>query len=155
MLRRDPFSYEEKMSGKTEKIILNQDMFIQPMDPENPVLQGSRCGSCGKVLFPKRMICPGCLSKENMEEVALSRQGELYSFSIAHVAPEGFKTPYAFGLVILPEGLRLFSIIQECEPCDEILKIGLLVELGLGAVVKNAEGQDVYSYIFKPVNAER
>ncbi len=143
------------MKGKTEKIILNRDMFVQPLDPENPVLQGSRCGSCEKVYFPTKTICPGCISKESMEEVALSRQGELYSFSVAHVAPEGFKTPYAFGLVVLPEGLRLFSIIQDCKPFDEILKIGLQVELDLGAIVKNDEGEDVYSYVFKPVSVER
>ena len=143
------------MEGKPEKILLNKDMFVQPLDLENPVLRGSRCKSCGKISFPNKTICPGCLSNEGMEEVALSRQGELYSFSVAHVAPEGFKAPYAFGLVILPEGLRLFSILQDCEPFDEVLKIGLQVELGLGAIVKNEEGEDVYSYVFKPVKTER
>ncbi|MFC2164592.1 Zn-ribbon domain-containing OB-fold protein [Acidobacteriota bacterium] len=142
------------MEEMTE-LILNQDMFVQPLDPENPVLQGSRCGSCGKISFPKKTICPRCLSKENLEDVALSRQGELYSFSVAHVAPEGFKAPYAFGLVVLPEGLRLFSILQDCEPFEEVLKIGLPVKLGLGAIVKNEEGEDVFNYIFKPVSTER
>ena len=143
------------MEGKTEKRVLNQGMFVQPLDPKSPVLQGSRCGSCGKVCFPRKAICPGCLSKEEIEEVALSRMGELYSFSVAHVAPEGFKTPYAFGLVVLPEGLRLFSILQDCEPFDEILEIGLQVELGLGAILKNEEGEDIYSYVFRPVSSER
>ena len=142
------------MEEKMEKIILNRDLFVQPLDPANPVLQDSRCGSCLKVSFPKKPICPGCLSKEDVEEIALSRRGELYSFSVAHVAPEGFKAPYAFGFVVLPEGLRLFSILQDCEPFDDILKIGLLVELGLGAIVKNEEGEDVYSYVFKPVRTE-
>jgi len=143
------------MKGDTEKTILNRDMFHQPLDPENPVLRGSRCGGCGKVSFPLKTICPGCLSKESLKEAALSREGELYSFSVAHVAPEGFKTPYAFGLVVLPEGLRLFSIIQGCEPFDEILKIGLKVELGLGAIMKNEQGEDIYSYVFKPASSER
>ena len=143
------------MERKTEKTILNQDMFVQPLDPENPVLQGSLCRSCRKVSFPRKTICPGCLSKESMEEVALSRQGELYSFSVAHVAPEGFKAPYAFGLVVLPEGLRLFSILQDCEPFDEVLKIGLQLQLDLGAIVKNEDGEDVFSYVFKPANREK
>jgi uncharacterized OB-fold protein len=143
------------MHGKTEKVILNKNMFVQPLDPENPVLQGSLCGSCGKVSFPRKSICPGCLSKENLEEKVLSRQGELYSYSVAHVAPEGFKAPYAFGLVVLPEGLRLFSILQDCEPFEEVLKIGLPVQLDLGAIVKNEEGDDVFSYVFKPVISEK
>lgn len=139
---------------KAEKIILKRDMFIHPLDPENPVLRGSRCRSCGKVCFPRKTICLGCLSSKHMEDVALSRRGELYSFSVAHVAPEGFNVPYAFGLVVLPEGLRLFSILQDCEPFDEVLKIGLPVELGLGVILKNDEGKDVYSYVFKPVGGE-
>ena len=143
------------MEGKPGKILLNRDMFVQPLDLESPVLRGSRCTSCGKVSFPRKTICPGCLSKEGIEEVALSRQGELYSFSVAYVAPEGFKAPYAFGLVVLPEGLRLFSNLQDCEPFEKILKIGLQVKLGLGAIVKNEEGEDVYSYVFKPMNTER
>lgn len=143
------------MLEKAEKLILSRDMFVQPLDPLNPVLQGSRCGSCGKVSFPQKTICPGCLSREDQEEIPLSRQGELYSFSVAHVAPEGFKTPYAFGLVVLPEGLRLFSILIDCEPFDEVLKIGMQIELGLGPIGKNEEDEDVYNYVFKPVNREK
>jgi uncharacterized OB-fold protein len=143
------------MEGKTEKIILNRDMFVQPMDSEHPVLQGSRCGNCGKVSFPRKIICPGCQSKENQKETALSRKGELYSYSVAHVAPEGFKTPYAFGLVVLPEGLRLFSILQGREPFDDVLVIGMQVELDLGPIMKNDENKDVYSYVFKPLGSEK
>ncbi|NIN65009.1 MAG: benzoylsuccinyl-CoA thiolase, partial [Anaerolineae bacterium] len=44
-----------------------------------------------------------------MEEIALSRTGKLYTFTIVRQAPAGFRAPYATALVDLPEGVRIFA----------------------------------------------
>ena len=140
----------EETHEKALRIIFNPEMFVQPLSLEKPVLRGSRCRECGRTYFPKRTICTDCRSDENMEEVPLSRYGQLYCYTVVYAAPEGFIPPYAFGLVVLPEGLRLFSIIQDCEPFDARLKIGMEVELDFGAIARNEAGEDVYNYVFKP-----
>lgn len=131
--------------------IVNPNWFIQPLSAEKPVLAGSRCRKCGKIFFPKKRVCIKCFSMDNMEELPLSRRGELYCYTVAYAAPEGFKPPYAFGRVILPEGIRLFAIFQDCAPYESVLKIGGPMELSLGAIAKDEAGEDLFSYVFRPV----
>ncbi|HMK99211.1 MAG TPA: OB-fold domain-containing protein [Acidimicrobiales bacterium] len=59
------------------------------LDPEAPALLGSRCDTCGTVAFPKENAfcrnpdCPGT----TFEEVELSRQGRIWSFTDARYKP--------------------------------------------------------------------
>ncbi len=136
---------------KVDLKIINSDWFIQPLSMEKPVLAGSRCRKCGQVFFPKKIICAACFSKGDMEMIPLNRQGELYCYTVAYAAPEGFKPPYAFGRVVLPEGMRIFSILQDCEPFDRILRVGMPVELAVGVIAKDEVGDDLLGYVFRPV----
>lgn len=85
-----------------------------------------------------------------MEDLPLSRHGELHCYTIARAAPEGFVPPYAFGRVVLPEGVRVFSILQDWEPAEEVLKIGMRMTLAIGVIRTDEEGEDVFSYVFRP-----
>jgi hypothetical protein len=73
---------------------------------------GSKCSECGKLFYPKRKLCPDCLS-EKMKDVALSGIGEVVSFSTIYTAPAGFedKTPYTIGIIKLAEGPQLTAQI--------------------------------------------
>ena len=65
-------------------------------------LIGSHCKTCGQNYFPPREICPACFPngvESETEPISLSNIGELYSFSIVHVAPKMFITPYGLGYV--------------------------------------------------------
>lgn len=113
-------------------------------------LLGSQCKRCGKVYFPRKMVCPECFVDE-MEERALSGRGKLYSFTITTVAPSGFEVPYAFGWVDLDEGPRAFSLLCDCEPFEEKLRLDMPVEMVIGRLRKDETGQEIMGYKFRPV----
>lgn len=99
---------------------------------DGPRLIASKCKSCGKVYFPKRTRCPKCLEKGEMEEILLSKTGKIYSYTISHLesmVPGGPAPPFAYGIVVLPEGVWLVSFFEDCEPFDKTLKVDLDVEM--------------------------
>jgi scaffold protein (connect acetoacetyl-CoA thiolase and HMG-CoA synthase) len=77
-----------------------------------PALRGSRCTACGTLRFPYRELCPSCQSSA-VEETALSTEGLVHTFTVVHAAPPGYvgEVPYAFGVVELPEGLRVATTL--------------------------------------------
>ncbi|PIQ44480.1 MAG: hypothetical protein COW04_12750, partial [Deltaproteobacteria bacterium CG12_big_fil_rev_8_21_14_0_65_43_10] len=117
---------------------------------EKPHLIGSKCSFCGEYFFPKRAICPNCLKDEKPEDVLLGNKGKLYTYCIVKAAPLGFDAPYAIGYVDIPEGLRIFSPLTECD--KEKLKINMDLELIVDKIREDEAGQAVYGYKFKPVS---
>ena len=138
------------MNNETNKI--KEGLFILPSSPsEEGYLIASKCSSCGIVSFPKRIVCPVCLTDDTMREVPLSRKGQLYSFAINLVAPAGFEAPYIIGKIDLPEKVRIFSVITECDPKDDLLHIGMEMELVFDRIREDEDGNDLIGYKFRPV----
>jgi len=117
---------------------------------EKPHLIGSKCKSCKEIFFPKRVICPNCLKEEEVEDILLSNKGKLYTYCIVKAAPLGFDAPYAIGYVDLPEGLRIFSPLAECD--QEHIKINMELELVVDKIREDETGKAVYGYKFKPAS---
>jgi uncharacterized OB-fold protein len=80
------------------------------VDP--PSLIGARCLDCGALRFPVAGICAACQST-NQETVPLSGAGSVYSHTVVHARPPGYlgEAPYAYGIVELPEGLRVTATL--------------------------------------------
>jgi len=115
-------------------------------------LIGSKCRSCGKVFFPPKTVCSSCFKRYELEEVTLSKKGKLYTYSVISLGlPSGFDKPYACGYVDLPEGVRLFSILDECEPFDQVLKTGMKMEMVIKKIKHDEEGNIIVGYKFKPI----
>lgn len=115
-------------------------------------LVGSMCKKCSLTFFPKKNYCTNCLNSSEIEEYILPTRGRLISYSIAHDSLLGIKTPYAFGYVkLIPDGLVIYSLLTECEPFDEKLKIGMEMEMVIEYMVKDFNDNDIYSYKFRPV----
>jgi len=114
---------------------------------------GRRCKSCGSVsLLPKAVpVCHNCFVEGQIEEVTLSKRGKLFSYAVQNIALPGFEAPSPMGYIDLPEGLRVFSLLTECEPFKEKLKIGREMEMTVKKVYKDKEGNDFFSYTFKPI----
>ena len=115
-------------------------------------LVGSRCKSCGQNYFPPREICPECYAngvESELEPVRLSSSGKLYSYSIVQVAPKMFQVPYGVGYIDFPEGVRVFGQLTTADAGE--LRIGMEVKAELGRISVNQQGQEVYSYKFRPV----
>ena len=122
----------------------------------NVELIGSRCKGCGTHYFPKRLSCcdPECKEKEVIE-VPLSRCGRLYSYTVQQYRPPPlFKmeawSPYAIGLIDLPEGLRVMGMLTGLT-LEEIV-IDMAVELTVDPLYCDEQGREVMIYKFKPAD---
>lgn len=121
-------------------------------------LRGTRCRSCGSHYFPIALNCrnPQCSDKQ-VENVLLSRQGTLYSYTRQLYQPPAlFRmepwAPYTLGLVELSEGIRVLGMLSDCPP--EQVHIGMALELTTRALYRNEVGQDVLTYQFRPLDPQ-
>lgn len=113
-------------------------------------LIGARCGECGRWHFPASAECPYC-SATDCVEGALSRRGVLRLFTSVVNRPPGYlgELPFGFGVVELPEGLRLIARLTESNL--ERLDFGMPVELAIVPLHVDDDGRPVLTYAFAPV----
>lgn len=121
---------------------------------EEIVMVGSKCETCNKVFFPKKEVCPDCFGDE-LKEVALSKRGRLHSYAISIMGLPDIEKPYVIGFIDLPEGIKIFSILTDCQPWDEVLKIGMEMEMLIGKIREDEYGDEIISYKFKPINRSK
>jgi len=117
-------------------------------------LIGSKCLECGEVTFPTSAFCPQCC-RQTTERILLSQRGRLHSFTVQRFKPpppykgvDPFQ-PYGVGVIELPEGLRVTSVLEESDP--DRLRVGIEMELVIGSFFSDEEGRDVVGYKFKPL----
>ena len=116
------------------------------LDTAEPALLGSRCTACGSYYFPKQFAyCrnPACDS-ESFEELPLSRQGTLWSWTNAcyqppapYVAADPFE-PYAIAAVQLEKEKMIVLGQVVSGVTSEQLKAGMPMEL----VLEDVPGTD-------------
>ncbi len=142
------------MAEAKKYVAVKEDFFSKPLYPLGQVrLMGTRCRKCGEVFFGKAIACERCQS-EDIESIALSRTGKLYSYTINWNKPQGdYKgpepfQPFAVGLVELPEGIIIISVLTDCD-FDE-LRVNMDLELKVEELYKDAEGNTVVTYKFRP-----
>jgi uncharacterized OB-fold protein len=75
-------------------------------------LIGGRCGHCGCLTWSVRAMCPKCWATDDQQEIALPAKGALYSMTAVQRAQNGYRGPYAVGVVDLPGGVRVFGRIH-------------------------------------------
>jgi uncharacterized OB-fold protein len=81
-------------------------------------LVAQQCASCGRLRHPPRPMCPHCRSLD-VDVVALSGRGTVYSCSIIHYPPTPFfDYPVLAVLVDLDEGIRLVSNLVDVDPAS-------------------------------------
>jgi len=114
---------------------------------DEPQLLGTRCRSCSTTFFPKQeAFCknPDCQGTE-LEEVALSRRGKLWSFTnncyappAPYMAPDPFE-PYAIAAVEL-DGEKMV-VMGQVVPGVEVgdLKLGMEMELVVDTLFEDDE----------------
>lgn len=112
-------------------------------------LIGGACGACGRRHFPRGAHCPWC-GAAAPDEVRLSPEGRLWSWTSVGTAPPGYvgPVPFGFGVVELPvDGLAVVTLLTEADPTR--LREGhamafTVVEVGEGAT----------SWAFRPAPEE-
>lgn len=133
------------------KILNPENLRLPSKTGESACLLGNRCRSCGNVVFPKMPVCPACGTNGEMDEVEIGRSGKIYSHTIAHFAPKGFKAPFFQMFVDLPEGPRIFSLVgAECPVERGALEDGMEVRLVVEPIADTPENRDVMTYKYVP-----
>jgi uncharacterized OB-fold protein len=127
---------------------LEEAWFVQ--DADGIALAGSRCEACGKVFFPIKQVCPNCFDGE-LKTVALSRKGKLHSYALSVMGLPDLEKPYMVAWIDLPEGIKVFSLISDCEPFDKVLSIGMEMEMVTGKIRLDEDGNEIIAYKFRPV----
>ncbi len=126
-----------------DAVVVREGLFD---DAEGGRLLGNKCASCGKVYFPKASFCFCCFGT-NVEEVALSKRGKLYSYTIGRMPSTHFQPPYAVGLVDLQEGVRVFAPLKLTEA--DTFRIGMDMAVVIEELWQE-DGKLIIGYKFKP-----
>jgi len=129
----DFYPLEDEKSTKISKFFQNL---------KEGKLTTTKCKSCGKLLWPPRIICSEC-SSENLEWIDLGVEGELYAFTEMKLgAPLGFveDCPFCIGIVKIG-GLLISTRIDDARYED--LKIGEKVRL---KIVELEDGRVFYRF---------
>ncbi|MBI1818399.1 MAG: Zn-ribbon domain-containing OB-fold protein [Deltaproteobacteria bacterium] len=129
-----------------EQVSIRAGLFS--IDP--PRLLGGRCEVCRRYHFPAQSSCPYCAA-DDCVAVPLSEHGTLYLYTVVRNAPPGFRgtAPYGFGVVELPEGVRIISPLTEARL--DALRIGMPVRLRIAPLFTDDDAREVLSYAFEPV----
>ena len=142
-------------STQKKKIPIMEGFWTTPTSAgEEFQLVGSKCLACGELFFPKRERnwCVHCYG-QSLEDIKLSRRGRLVSFSVVMQQPGGGfyrgPVPYAYGLVDLPEGVRVEGLLKTDD--FEELKVGKEVQLVIDTLCENDEGNEVLTFKFEPI----
>lgn len=116
---------------------------------EGVQLVGGYSPSSGRYHFPLAPVCP-YTGAEDVEEVALSGRGTLWSWTAVTAAPPGYlgEVPYGFGVVELEEGLRVVGRLTEADP--ERLRDGQPMRLVGETVFVDEAGDEVVTWAFAP-----
>lgn len=113
-----------------------------------PALLGTRCDSCRQHTFPRATGCPYCGS-ERVTDVALSDSGTLWGWTTVTAAPPGYHgaVPFGFGIVELPEGVR---VITRLAVPDDRYTEGLAMHLRIVPLHTADDGTPVETWEFAP-----
>jgi uncharacterized OB-fold protein len=112
-------------------------------------LIGGRCTACERYHFPAASICPHCGAGET-SRVELSKTGTLWGWTAVTAAPPGYRgeVPFGFGVVELPEGLRVITRLEEADP--ERLSFRMPMQFALAPLHTDDDGNEVVTYTFAP-----
>ena len=116
------------------------------VDP--PRLLGARCGDCGQTSFPRLDGCPYC-GTESIEAVELADDGTLWGWTTVLHPPPGYlgAVPYGFGIVELPEGVR---VVTRLAVPEDWWSFGQPMHLRTAAVGVNSDGVVLTTWEFAP-----
>jgi uncharacterized OB-fold protein len=129
-----------------ETVPVHEGLFTTAADGTARLVAG-RCRACGRHHFPRGGTCPYC-SGADVEEALLSADGSLWAWTAVTAPPPGYRgeVPFGFGVVELPEGVRVITRLVESDPAA--LQFGQPMRLSLVPLHTDDEGRTVVTYAF-------
>jgi uncharacterized OB-fold protein len=134
------------------RIALKDGLLTAIDDPSAARLLGGRCPRCTRINFPAQEVCSYC-SADGCEVVPLSPRGVVEVCTTVINRPPGYDgaVPFGFGVVELPEGLRIISRISD----PEQVRPGQPVRLILECLCTDTDGREVITYAFEAIDLPR
>jgi uncharacterized OB-fold protein len=138
----------------TNRVPAVEGLFAETDD--GPRLLGSKCRGCGAAYFPKDTVChnPDC-SDPSPQDASFGPRGVIWGCAVQNYAPpapvvtqEPYE-PYAVGMIDLDDGLRVMGRIDVDDPMN--VAVGGKVELVVGKIGSDDEGNDVVTWMFRPI----
>ena len=106
-------------------------------------ISATRCTGCGRVYFPPRADCAGCLSGQ-MEWVKIPEKGKLVSYTRVQYAPAGFEADAPYTLALADFGaVKVFGRLGGAGE-ESVIKVGLEVK---PVVLTLPDGQLTYEFV--------
>jgi len=146
----------KKPLNNYEKFLKFQNILpVEPLTPysswallwkekkQNIGLYGTRCKKCGLYSYPRRRVCLRCNSKDEFEDVKLSRKGRIYTFAKDYLFPS-LDPPTVMAVADMDGGGRFYGQMTDCDV--NLIKIGMPVELTLR---RFHEGEGFIHYFWK------
>jgi uncharacterized OB-fold protein len=132
----------------TDAVPVSPGLFVQDENGKCHLVAGY-CDACARCHFPRLHSCPYC-SFEECRERRVGETGKLYLFTTVVNRPPGYhgEVPFGFGVVELPEGLRVISRLTESDASR--LHFGQSVRLVVTPLHEDEKGRPVSSYAFRP-----
>jgi uncharacterized OB-fold protein len=91
---------------------------------------GLKCNKCGAYTVPPKKVCMECTS-EDLDIAEIRKKGEIKTFTVIKVSPEGFDAPYIVAMVELDEGPWVMGNIIDVDPYKADMElIGKKVVIG-------------------------
>ena len=114
-----------------------------------PRLVAARCQTCARLQFPATTSCAYC-GGTDCHEREVGPTGVLFLFTSVATRPPGYRgtVPFGFGVVELPEGLRVVTRLTEADVTK--LRPGQPMRLVVEALSTDDDGTPVVSYAFAP-----
>jgi uncharacterized OB-fold protein len=115
----------------------------------NLTLLGGYSPTSGLHHFPRVSICP-YTGADDVEGARLADRGTLWAWTAVTAAPPGYSgpVPFGFGIVELPDGLRVVTRITEADPAA--LGFGMAMRLVADVVAVDDDGTEVVAWAFAP-----
>lgn len=108
-------------------------------------LHGSRCKSCGSVIYPISRVCDQCYAKDDYEEVRMAEmQGTVFTYTRDYLAGRSDDPIICQIVVDLENGIRFYGLMTDCDP--EKVELGMPVELVFRRIY---EGAGFHNYYWK------
>jgi len=114
-----------------------------------PRLVAARCQTCARLQFPATTSCAYC-GGTDCHEREVGPAGILFLFTSVATRPPGYRgtVPFGFGVVELPEGLRVVTRLTESDVT--MLRPGQPMRLVVEPLCTDDDGTHVLSYAFAP-----
>ena len=104
---------------------------------------GHKCKACGVTTFPGHRICPGCMAKDQNEQVHMTdRKTSIFTYSIDNLAGRGDDPVVVQTVAEDAEGTRFYMLMTDFEESE--IKVGLELEFTFRMVYEGGNFRNYY-----------